>query len=245
MKPIVFVGYKSDMGALEEVCDLRGFEIKGMLDGNFIHLTEIEHIPILGSENDLTGSLKHLLDECVFFVSSGFAGVRDADDPENSGDLLRIRRIELLESLGAEFVTLIHPTAVVHKRAQIGAGSYIGVCACVGSDTIIGRHAFIQHAASVTHHNVVGKNFLTGPRAIVGGHATIGDNVYMGTHSCIIGGKWKTTITVGNNSMIHMGVICMIDVPDNTTVGFHGKMFKRYESPPLPDIISTNFSRLK
>ena len=31
----------------------------------------------------------------------------------------------------------------------------------------------------------------------------------------MISGKWKTSIAVGNNSMIHIGVICFVDVPDN------------------------------
>jgi carbonic anhydrase/acetyltransferase-like protein (isoleucine patch superfamily) len=244
-KPLVFVGYKGDMGLFIEVCDIQNIPIKGILDSNFLHEQEIDGIPMLGSEYDLEGPLSHLLDECDFFISSGFTGVKNADDPEKSGDLIRIERINLLERLGASFKTLIHPTAVLDSTATVGAGSYVGLFTHLGRKATIGRHSLLQHGAVVGHHVVTGVNFLTGPRIVAGGYTTFGDNVYMGPLSCTYEGHWKSPLTIGNNSMIHMGVICLVNVPDNTTVGLHGKMFKRYESPQIPDIIVTKIARTR
>jgi carbonic anhydrase/acetyltransferase-like protein (isoleucine patch superfamily) len=243
MKPVVFVGYKGDLGMFVEVCELRGIPIKGLLDKNFLHETEIDDIPMLGSEDDLIGSLSHLVSECDFFVSSGFTGIKNADDQEKSGDLVRLERIKMLEELGVNFATLIHPNAMVQPTATVEQGSYIGFLAHVGRKAKIGKHCLVHFGSSIGHHSVVGDNFLSGPRVAVGGHTQIGKNVYMGPLSYTYEGHWKSPITIGDNSMIHVGVMCLTDVPENTTVGLHGKMFKRYESPPIPDIITTKIAR--
>jgi UDP-3-O-[3-hydroxymyristoyl] glucosamine N-acyltransferase len=244
-KPIVFVGFKGDLNVFVEVCEMRNIPIKGILDKNFLHEDSLDDIPVLGSEDDLTGSLSYLIDECDFFVSSGFVGVKNADDPEKSGDSVRLARIKLLEDLGVTFATLIHPTACIDHTAIIHPGTYIGYLVHIGRKTVIGRHSLVHFASSVAHHTTIGNNFLTGPRVGIGGYTNIGNNVYMGPSSATYEGHWKSPVTIGDNSMIHVGVICLTSVPDNTTVGLHGKMFKRYESPPLPDIITTKIARTK
>jgi carbonic anhydrase/acetyltransferase-like protein (isoleucine patch superfamily) len=245
MKPVVFVGYKGDLSMFVEVCELRGIPVKGLLDKNFLHETEIDDIPVLGSEDDLTGPLSHLVSECDFFISSGFTGIKNADDPEKSGDIIRLERIKMLEELGVTFATLIHPSAMVHDTAIIHPGTYIGFLVHVGRRVEVGKHSLVHFGSSIGHHSKLGENFLSGPRVAIGGHTHIGDNVYMGPLSYTYEGHWKSPVSIGNNSMIHVGVMCLTDVPENTTVGLHGKMFKRYESPQIPDIIVTKIARTR
>jgi acetyltransferase-like isoleucine patch superfamily enzyme len=243
MRPIIFIGYKGDLGTITEICNLTGREIRGIMDGNFMHVLELDGIPFLGDEESLRDTQRHLLDECDFIITSGFAGVKNADDPDRSGDLLRIKQINLLKEVKACLATLIHPAAIVSKSAVIGEGSIVQPLAVVGPDAVIGAHSQLHAASAVAHHSVIGENFNCGPRAFVGGNTRIGDNVYMGAWSSIFEGHWKNPVTVGDNSMIQLGVICMVNIPENTTVGIHGKMFKRYESPALPDIIVTRSAR--
>lgn len=242
-RPIVFVGYKGDLSMFVDVCTLNNTPIKGILDKNFLHETHLEEIPVIGSEDDLALSLSHLIDECDFFVSSGFVGVKNADDPSKTGDLARLERIALLERLGCKFATLIHPNAIIHPTAEIGHGSFVGLLCSLGYKTKLGAHSFINSATFIGHHSIVGVNFIAAARGILGGHTHVGDNVFLGACATVLEGHWKDPIIVGDNSLIHTSVILLKSIPENTAVGLHGKTFRRYESPPLPDILAVNTFR--
>jgi len=213
------------------------------MDKNFLHETELEGIPVLGSEDELSTGQRHLVDECDFFVSSGFTGVKNADDPSKTGDLMRLERIALLERLGCQFATLIHPNAIIHPTAEIGTGSFVGLLCSVGYRATLGAHSFINSATFIGHHSRIGTNFIAAARGIIGGHTHVGNNVFLGACATVLEGHWKDPIQIGDNSLIHTSVILLKSIPENTTVGLHGKTFRRYESPPLPDILAVNTFR--
>ena len=242
-RPVVFVGYKGDLSMFVDVCTLNNIPIKGILDKNFMHLDEIEGIPMLGNEDDLTGQLAHLIDSCDFFISSGFVGVKNADDPAKTGDLVRLERIALLERLGCRFATLIHPNAIIHPTAEIGVGSFVGLLCSLGYQARLGAHSFINSATFIGHHSIIGRNFIGAARGIIGGHTHVGENVFLGACATVLEGHWKDPVVIGDNCLIHTSVILLKSIPENTTVGLHGKTFRRYESPPLPDILAVNTFR--
>jgi acetyltransferase-like isoleucine patch superfamily enzyme len=242
-RPIVFVGYKGDLSMFVDVCTLNNTPIMGIMDKNFLHETELEGIPMLGSEDDLLTTQRHLIDECDFFVSSGFVGVKNADDPSKTGDLVRLERIALLERLGCQFATLIHPTAIIHPTAEVGYGSFVGLLSGLGYKSKMGAHSFINSATFIGHHSQIGTNFIGAARSMVGGHTHIGNNVFLGACGIILEGHWKDPVVIGDNCLIHTSVILLKSIPENTTVGLHGKTYKRYTSPPLPDILAVNTFR--
>ena len=112
--------------------------------------------------------------------------------------------------------TVIHPTAFVSPKAEIGEGVTIGQCAMVEDDVIIGDGCRIDAFASVKQYTRMGKGNVVHSYALVGGipqdlkfrgevsHLEIGDNnsirEFATLHRGTEGGGGLTRI--GNNNLI-------------------------------------------
>jgi len=88
---------------------------------------------------------------------------------------------------GQGWDTGIHPTAVVHDKAElgegvtigplavicagakIGAGSTVGPQAFVGTETVIGENAFLREGVRITARCTIGCDFIAQPGSVVGG----------------------------------------------------------------------------
>ncbi|MEK6747239.1 MAG: hypothetical protein AABY33_09455 [Pseudomonadota bacterium] len=87
---------------------------------------------------------------------------------------------------GAYFTPLIHPTALVSKRATISIGVQILPHAVVNSGAVIGEGAVINSGAIVEHDAVIGAGAHIAPRAVVLGGANVGEYSYIGSGAVIV-----------------------------------------------------------
>ena len=78
---------------------------------------------------------------------------------------------ESLESRGAEFLTLIHPTAIVASTAAIGTGSIVCPYAIVSDSARVGNHTLLNYHASLGHDASTGDYAVLSPYATLGGGA--------------------------------------------------------------------------
>jgi sugar O-acyltransferase (sialic acid O-acetyltransferase NeuD family) len=101
----------------------------------------------------------------------------------------RRRVAESLLSKGAEFLTLIHPTAIVAPSATIGTGSILCPFSIVSDSAKVGRFALLNYHASLGHDASVGDYAVLSPYATLGGAAHIGNDVFMGMHASVGPGK--------------------------------------------------------
>ncbi|SRR6266496_1540150 len=81
----------------------------------------------------------------------------------------------------------IHPTAVVHPSAKIGAHAHIGPYAVVAEDVVIGNNAILLAHIVIYRGVKVGNNFLAHSHAIVREFCRIGDNVVL-QNGVVVGG---------------------------------------------------------
>jgi UDP-3-O-[3-hydroxymyristoyl] glucosamine N-acyltransferase len=81
----------------------------------------------------------------------------------------------------------IHPTAVVHGSAKIGAGAHIGPYVVVQEDVEIGKNAVLLAQAVVYRGVKVGDNFVAHAHAVVREFCRIGNNVVL-QNGVVIGG---------------------------------------------------------
>lgn len=65
--------------------------------------------------------------------------------------------------------TNIHPTAIVHPKAELGDGVEIGAYAMVGEHVKIGAGTILQHHACVEGYTTIGKNNDIGSFTVLGG----------------------------------------------------------------------------
>ncbi len=109
-------------------------------------------------------------------------------------------RRQVAESLldrGAEFLTLVHPTAIVAASARIGTGAIVCPYAIASDSCRVGPFAIMNYHASLGHDASAGDFAVLSPYATLGGHAHIEEDVFLGLHASVGPGK-----TVGARSKV-------------------------------------------
>jgi len=132
----------------------------------------------------------------------------------------RRRVAEALRSRGAEFLTLIHPTAIVAASASIGEGSIICPFAIVSDSARVGSHALLNYHASLGHDASAGDYAVLSPYATLGGNAHIGDDVFLGMHASVGPGR-----RIGARSKVSANSCALADAPaDSIIYGVPGRV---------------------
>ena len=109
-----------------------------------------------------------------------------------------------------QYITAIHPSAIVSPRAKICEGSVVMQGAIIQSCATIGKHCIINTGASIDHENVIGDYVHISPQTILCGDVSVGAGTWIGAGSVI-----RQGITIGCNCMIGAGSVVVSDIPDN------------------------------
>jgi len=126
--------------------------------------------------------------------------------------------VEKLESQGAEFIGLIHPTAIISQTATIDPTSIISHNASVGANAKIGRFNLLNSRCTVGHDTVIGDFNFISPQAAISGFTTIGNGNLIGTNACTIPG-----IKIGDNNKITAGMVITKNIKNDSTIIFRHK----------------------
>lgn len=120
--------------------------------------------------------------------------------------------VEILKSKGANFATIIHPTAIISDFCEIGEGVIITANAKISPNVKVGN--FVTLLGSGLGHDAVVENFctITG-NCSINGYVTIGEGAFIGSNSCIAPGK-----KVGAWSLVAMGSMVIMNVKAETKV---------------------------
>jgi UDP-3-O-[3-hydroxymyristoyl] glucosamine N-acyltransferase len=81
----------------------------------------------------------------------------------------------------------IHPTAVVHMSAKIGAGGHIGPYVVISENVEIGRNAVLLAHVVIYRDSRIGDNFLAHAHSVVREFCRIGNNVVL-QNGVVVGG---------------------------------------------------------
>lgn len=123
------------------------------------------------------------------------------------------------EALGAQVVTLIHPTAIVAPSVRLGPGCAVQAGAHISSGTIAGRGVKVNTCANVTHDVEIGDFATIAPSAVLLGRSRIGAGAYIGANATILPG-----ISIGRGAVVGAGTTITCDVPaDVTYIGVPGR----------------------
>lgn len=121
--------------------------------------------------------------------------------------------IERLLGEGRRLVTLIHPSAVVARSAEIGPGCVIFPNVVIGARTVVGAGTIVNRGALVGHHGTIGAGSFLAPGANVGGGVTLGEQVHVG-----IGAVIRDDRRVGDHAVVGAGAVVVADVDAGITV---------------------------
>jgi sugar O-acyltransferase (sialic acid O-acetyltransferase NeuD family) len=118
-----------------------------------------------------------------------------------------------VDAAGAEWPTLVHPTAVVGPNVALEPGVVVAPGAVLTCDLHIGSWSMVNTAAVVSHDARVGRFCLVNPRATVSGGVVLGDRVTVGAGAVILEGR-----RVGPDAVVGAGAVVTRDVPAGATV---------------------------
>lgn len=110
------------------------------------------------------------------------------------------------------FGTLIHPSAIVSKRAVLGEGSIVAPGCVITSNAKIGRHSHINYHSTISHDSIAGDFFTTGPGVHLNGHCTVGQGVYLGSNAAV-----KDHTKICDEVVVGMGGIVVKDITETGT----------------------------
>lgn len=134
----------------------------------------------------------------------------------------RIRE-KIVEALALEekhYVSLVHSTACISPRAQIGHGTVIMAHAVINADVKIGNHAIINTGAIIEHDCIVADFAHISPNATLTGTVRIGQGAHIGAGATII-----PTVKIGEWSVIGAGATVINHIPAHcTAVGIPAKV---------------------
>lgn len=121
---------------------------------------------------------------------------------------IRRRIVESIEV--KQYITAIHPTAIISPRARIGSGTVVMQGSIIQSSTEIGTHCIVNTGASVGHDCEVCDFVHIAPHATLAGNVSVGAGTWIGAGTVV-----RQGITIGSGSMIGVGSVVVKDIPDN------------------------------
>lgn len=116
---------------------------------------------------------------------------------------------ESLLARGIEVQTLIHPTAVISRYAQIGRGCYVGAHAIVDPGCEIGDFVILNKNSVISHNSVIGAATHVCPGAMCAGWCSVGKRCLLG-----IGTTVRERITIADDVRLGGGSVVVKDFTD-------------------------------
>lgn len=175
---------------------LRDWEIAGFLDDNPSALNGFDYDPqVVGRASEWIPEENHL-----FACGIGRIDVKESV----------CRR--LLEK-GANFLTVVHPTALIGRGVKLGEGAVICPRVTLTWDIEVGEMAMINCHTTVGHDAYIGAWSTISANCDLTGCTRVGESVFMGSGARVIPGK-----SIGDGSIIGAGSVVIRTVEEQGRV---------------------------
>lgn len=183
MKKLVIIGASGHGKVIADIAVKSGYEEIVFLDDDN-QIKECAGFPVVGKTSDANKIHGDKI------VAIGNANVR-----------------ERIQNGLNDVVTLIHPSAVISRRTEIGEGTVIMAGAVVNSDTVIGKGCIINTGATVDHDCRIDDYVHVSVGAHVAGTCEIGKRTWLGAGATV-----SNNITICGDSMIGAGSVVIKDI---------------------------------
>lgn len=170
---------------------IRGY----LLDSGYAPLSSAYGLPWLGGLDDYDPQPG---DACLVAVS----------DP-----VAKRKMVSRLQARGANFSSLVHPSAVIAKTAVLGSGCVVCPHSLLSADVILGDFITVNGMSSIGHDCIVGAYTTLSAHVDITGGVTVGESVFFGSGARVLPG-----LTVGNGAKVGAGSVVMRSVQAGVTV---------------------------
>ena len=133
-----------------------------------------------------------------------------------SAGLVTTQRSGLIERMcarGYSFRSVIYPSAIISRRATIGAGCIVNAGAVISQSTSLAPHVIINRGALIGHDVRIEPFCTIGPGANIAGGVEIGSGTYVG-----VGAVVRDHVIIGGEAVIAAGAVVVKAVAANTLV---------------------------
>jgi sugar O-acyltransferase (sialic acid O-acetyltransferase NeuD family) len=126
---------------------------------------------------------------------------------------------EVLQKKGAQFTTIVHPTALIGLNVKLGRGVIICPHVCIPCDAVLGDFVHVNSNSTVAHDTVLGDYTTLSGHCDVTGSSRLGKGVFLGSHASVL-----PSVKVGDFAKIGAGTVAATNVqPEVTLLGVPGK----------------------
>lgn len=123
-----------------------------------------------------------------------------------------------------QYITAIHPGAVVSTFTKIGAGTVCMAGSLINPDAEVGSHCIINTGAVVEHDCIIEDFVHISPNASLAGGVTVGEGSQVGIGACV-----RQGIKIGKWCVIGAGAVVVKDIPDFAVVVGNPAKIIKYE----------------
>lgn len=134
----------------------------------------------------------------------------------------RKRIIDLLNLPSSIYATIVHKSAIIGSKVEIGFGTVVMPGVVVNADSQVGEHVILNSNSTIEHDCVVEDFVHISPAVTLTGNVTVLEGTQIGAGSTVIPGQ-----SIGSWSMIGAGSTIITEIPSNVTVvGVPAKVIK-------------------
>ena len=118
-----------------------------------------------------------------------------------------------LQSRGAMFINLVHPSAIISRNNKIGTGCIFCPRSVITTNVTLGDFVFLNASSGIGHDAVIGKGVTLSAYCDVTGNTVLGEGVFLGSHVVILPGA-----KVGDYAIVGAGSVVLKTVKPGVTV---------------------------
>lgn len=182
----------------------RSYKVIGFIDDtrmrNENHLGS--GIPLMGGISAVSNIVDLTSEDIGLVLAIGYKNLKD-----------RFNAFRSAKRLGVQFLSIVHPSAIVSETVQIGEGSFVGPGAVLDIGVSIGRANFIDAGCVLSEDVILGDGNYLSPNVVVCGRSKIGKCNFLGALTCV-----RDEITIGDNNHLNMQTLLIQNLKDDCLV---------------------------
>jgi UDP-perosamine 4-acetyltransferase len=117
-----------------------------------------------------------------------------------------------LREAGIAAPALVHPRAVLSRRARVGDGSVV-FAATLGAGVVVGENVVCYSGVVAEHGCRIGDHAYLSPAVVLAGEVVVAPGAFLGAGAVVLPG-----VTVGAGARVGAGAVVVEDVPERATV---------------------------
>ncbi|MCC6683070.1 MAG: acetyltransferase [Phycisphaeraceae bacterium] len=190
--PLVILGAGGHGHVVADSVDPTQFHLLGFVDSHPDQVTDAAH-PLLGQDHPTLTSAQFI------------AAVGD--------NAIRRRLFEQWLKRGATPATIVHRSAAISSKAELGKGVFVGPQVVVNTRALVADNVILNSGCVIEHDCRIAAHCHVAPGAVLAGGVSVGEQTLIGLGAGVLPG-----LSIGSRCIIGAGAVVVRDVHDGVTV---------------------------